>query len=71
MPSITIIKDALISQVDLDGEEQIHLPDLYATIWNAKTWMLEYVALQNPFETPYFLCVDAGVFRSTQYRFRS
>jgi hypothetical protein len=54
----------------MDGEEQIHSLDLYA-IWNAKAWMLEYVALQNPFKTAYFLCVDTGAFRSTKYRFGS
>jgi hypothetical protein len=70
MAPIKIIKDALISQVDMDGEEQIHSLDLYA-IWNAKAWMLEYVALQNPFKTAYFLCVDTGAFRSTKYRFGS
>jgi hypothetical protein len=70
MPPIKQIKDALISQLDIDHEKEIHSPDLYA-VWNAKAWMLEYVALQNPFKTSYFLWIDGGAFRHTQYRLGS
>jgi hypothetical protein len=68
IPPIKHIKDVLMSQVDIDPEKEIHSPDSYA-IWNAKAWMLEYVALKNPFNTRYFLWVDGGAFRSAQYRF--
>jgi hypothetical protein len=70
MPPIKQIKDVLISQWNMDSEKGIHSPDLYA-IWNAKAWMLEYAALQNPFKTSYFLWVDAGAFRNTHYRLGS
>ena len=68
MPPIKDIKDVLMSQLNMDPEKRIHSPDLYA-IWNAKAWMLQYVAEQNPFKTRYFLWIDAGAFRSENYRF--
>jgi hypothetical protein len=70
IPPIKQIKDALISQLNMDPQKGIHSSDLY-TVWNAKAWMLEYAALQNPFKTACFLWVDAGAFRHTFYRFGS
>ena len=68
MPAIKNLTDALRSQWNIDPEKYIHSPDLYA-IWNAKAWMLQHVAVHNPFRTKYFLWVDAGAFRSAKYRF--
>ena len=70
IPPIRNITSVLKSQLNIDPEKNIHSPDLYA-VWNAKTWMLQHVAAQNPFQTKYFLWVDAGAFRSKNYRFGS
>lgn len=68
IPPIKSIKDALMTQLNLDPEKEIHSPDLYA-VWNAKAWMLQYVTEQNPFRSRYFLWIDAGAFRTENYRF--
>ena len=70
MPPIKRVKDMLLSQINIDPEKHMHSSDLYA-VWNAKPWMLEYAVLKNPFNTRYFLWIDAGAFRNTHYRFGS
>lgn len=70
IPPIQSVKDKLYSQKDIDPEKGIHSPDLYA-VWNAKAWMVENVAIQNPFNTRFFFWIDVGAYRSTGYRFGS
>ncbi|CAF4172632.1 unnamed protein product, partial [Rotaria sordida] len=52
-----------------DSERGYHSVELYA-IWCAKSFMLNQSAELNPFNTKYFLYIDAGAFRSSNYRFQ-
>lgn len=51
----------------LDKEKSIHTPELYS-IWNSKFGMLANVSRSNPFQSQYFLWVDAGAFRARFFR---
>lgn len=60
-------KEYMFEQQNLDRESNIHSPLLYC-IWNAKPWMLQTVAEQNPFRSDFFLWVDAGSFRQGSFQ---
>ncbi|CAF0935039.1 unnamed protein product [Adineta steineri] len=53
-----------------DPERAYHSIELYA-VWCAKPFILNRSVELNPFRTKYFLYIDAGAFRSSNYRFQS
>ena len=54
-------------QKELDPEQDIgHNRDLYK-IWNEKTNMMKIVADQNPFASSYFVWMDIGAVRHSDY----
>ncbi|CAF1203634.1 unnamed protein product [Didymodactylos carnosus] len=62
------LENIFIAQHQDDPERSYHTVDLYA-IWCAKSFMLNHSAQLNPFQTKYFLWIDAGAFRDSRYRF--
>lgn len=69
MPPIKPLISTFEEQHETDPERAYHSVELYA-IWCAKSYMLNYSSEINPFRTQYFLYVDAGAFRTSNYRFR-
>jgi hypothetical protein len=69
MPPIKPLVSTFERQYQTDPERTYHSVELYA-VWCAKSFMLNRSAALNPFRTEYFLYVDAGAFRSSNYRFR-
>ncbi len=52
----------------MDPEKMIHNPNLYA-IWNLKAFIMDEIAnLYNPFNSNFFIYVDAGSFREKTYQ---
>ncbi|CAF1125530.1 unnamed protein product [Adineta steineri] len=70
MPPIKSYLATFERQHQVDPERALHSVDLYA-VWCAKSYVLNRSAELNPFGTKYFLYVDAGAFRSANYRFRA
>ncbi|CAF0764100.1 unnamed protein product [Adineta steineri] len=70
MPPIKTYLATFERQHQVDPERALHSVDLYA-VWCAKSYVLNRSAELNPFGTKYFLYVDAGAFRSANYRFRA
>ncbi|CAF1118277.1 unnamed protein product [Adineta steineri] len=68
MPPIKRLKTTFEEQLSMDPERNYHTVELYA-IWSAKSFMLNYSAHINHFRSDFFLYVDAGSFRSKEYRF--
>ncbi|UJR19720.1 hypothetical protein I4U23_022854 [Adineta vaga] len=69
IPLIKSFLPAFNKEYETDSEKMYHSVELYA-IWAAKSFLLNQSAQLNPFQTKYFLYVDAGVFRSSAYRFQ-
>ena len=69
MPPIEPLVATFERQHQTDPERAYHSVELYA-VWCAKSFMLNRSAELNPFRTKYFLYVDAGAFRSSNYRFK-
>ncbi|CAF4454464.1 unnamed protein product, partial [Rotaria sp. Silwood2] len=69
MPPIQPLLPIFELQHNTDPERGYHSVELYAT-WCAKSFMINRSAELNPFNTNYFLYVDAGAFRSSNYRFQ-
>ncbi|CAF1458374.1 unnamed protein product [Adineta steineri] len=57
-------------QYPSDPERAYHSIGLYA-VWCAKPFILNRSVEVNPFRTKYFVYIDAGPFRSSNYRFQS
>lgn len=53
-------------QHEIDPEQSIHSPELYA-IWAMKTTFVEFAIDANPFDTEYFFWCDFGAFREPAY----
>ncbi|CAF3989867.1 unnamed protein product, partial [Adineta steineri] len=70
MPPIKRLVPIFEQQYPSDPERAYHSIELYA-VWCAKSFILNRSAELNPFRTKYFLYVDAGAFRSSNYRFQS
>ncbi|CAF1250375.1 unnamed protein product [Didymodactylos carnosus] len=68
MPPVKRLENIFTAQHRSDPERRYHTVDLYA-IWCAKSFMLNHSAELNPFQTKYFLWIDAGAFRDSRYRF--
>jgi hypothetical protein len=49
-------------QNEIDGERAIHNANLYA-IWNLKSFVVNLIARENPFNSSFFIYADAGSFR--------
>ena len=49
-------------QFDLDPENNVHNPNLYA-VWNLKSYMTNKIANLNPFNSSFFIYTDIGAFR--------
>jgi hypothetical protein len=49
-------------QNQMDPENYMHVPDIYG-IWTAKPWIVNQVAQSNPYNSKYFMWVDAGAMR--------
>ena len=62
LPPVAHLRPAYDTQRTLDPEHAIHSGDMYAA-YNFKPWALADTAANNPFDTPYFMWVDAGCFR--------
>ena len=67
MPPIQPLRSTFERQHRLDPEGVYHSVELYA-VWCAKSFMLNRSAELNPFRSKFFLYVDAGAFRSSNYR---
>lgn len=52
----------------IDPEQHIHSPALYA-IWGSKSWMLQQIAQENPFDSTIFFWVDTGSWRYVRIPF--
>ncbi|CAF1348345.1 unnamed protein product [Adineta steineri] len=70
MPPIKRLVPIFEQQYPSDPERAYHSVELYA-VWCAKSFILNRSAELNPFQTKYFLYIDAGAFRSSKYRFQS
>ena len=57
-------------QHSIDPKRAYHSVELYA-VWCAKSFMLHRSTELNPFRSKFFLYVDAGAFRSSNYRFEN
>ncbi|CAF1100434.1 unnamed protein product [Didymodactylos carnosus] len=68
MPPIQRLAYVFEDQYRNDPEKSFHTTALYA-MWAAKSFMLNYTANWNPFESDYFLWIDGGSFRESTYRF--
>lgn len=51
-----------IRQNKMDPENWMHVHDIYG-IWTAKPWLVNEVAKANPYDSKYFMWVDAGSLR--------
>jgi hypothetical protein len=69
MPPIQPLLSTFQQQHQIDPERGYHSIELYA-VWCAKSFMINRSAELNPFGTKYFLYVDAGAFRTHNYRFQ-
>ena len=69
MPPIRSLIPTFKAQHRDDPEKYYHSIDLYA-VWAAKSFMLNRSTQLNPFRSQWFFYLDAGAFRSTNYRFR-
>ncbi|CAF0935595.1 unnamed protein product [Adineta ricciae] len=69
MPPIRSLISTFEQQYRIDPERSYHSIDLYA-VWCAKSFMLNHTVELNPFQTKFFLYMDAGAFRSSKYRFQ-
>jgi hypothetical protein len=56
-------------QHELDPENKLHKPELYA-IWNGKNCLMQEVANSNPFQSTHFIWADMGALRDTNTRIR-
>lgn len=70
MPPIVKLLKTFNKQLLTDPERKYHTVDLYS-IWCAKSFMLNYSAILNPFRSDFFLYIDGGSFRSEEYRFKN
>ncbi|CAF4165396.1 unnamed protein product [Adineta steineri] len=70
IPPIKNLVPVFEQQYPSDPERAYHSIELYA-VWCAKSFILNRSAELNPFQTKYFLYIDAGAFRSSNYRFQS
>ena len=70
MPPIQSLRFTFERQHRIDPEGVYHSVELYA-VWCAKSFMLNRSAELNPFNSKFFLYVDAGAFRSSNYRFEN
>ncbi|CAF1122195.1 unnamed protein product [Adineta steineri] len=70
MPPIKKLVPIFEQQYPSDPERAYHSVELYA-VWCAKPFILNRSVELNPFQTKYFLYIDAGAFRSSNYRFQS
>ncbi|CAF1371880.1 unnamed protein product [Adineta steineri] len=68
MPLIKKLVPIFEQQYLTDPERAYHSVELYA-VWCAKSFILNRSVELNPFQTKYFLYMDAGAFRSSNYRF--
>ncbi len=50
-------------QHKLDPEKTIHSPDLYV-LWNIKTYIMNKIAQENPFNSKMFVYTDSGAWRN-------
>ena len=69
MPPIQSLVSTFKRQHPSDPERAAHSIELYA-VWCAKAFVLNRSVELNPFDTEYFLYVDAGAFRSSKFRFQ-
>jgi hypothetical protein len=53
----------LFEQLSKDPENKYHNPNLYA-VWNVKTYIINKIAQENPYNSSFFLYTDIGAFRS-------
>lgn len=58
----TYLESYIFQQNDMDPENLIHSPELYA-IWNLKMYLLNKTAHLNPFRSEFFLFTDSGAWR--------
>ncbi|CAF1037863.1 unnamed protein product [Adineta steineri] len=70
IPPIKKLVPIFEQQYSNDPERAYHSIELYA-VWCAKPFILNRSVELNPFRTKYFLYIDAGAFRSSNYRFQS
>ena len=70
MPPIQPLVSTFRRQHSIDPERARHSVELYA-VWCAKAFMLHRSTELNPFRSKFFLYVDAGAFRSSNYRFEN
>ncbi|CAF1046608.1 unnamed protein product [Adineta steineri] len=70
IPPIKKLVPIFEQQYPSDPERAYHSIELY-TVWCAKPFILNRSVELNPFGTKYFLYIDAGAFRSANYRFQS
>ncbi|CAF4116459.1 unnamed protein product [Adineta steineri] len=68
MPPVKKLVPIFEQQYLTDPERAYHSVELYA-VWCAKSFILNRSVELNPFQTKYFLYMDAGAFRSSNYRF--
>lgn len=69
IPLIRPLIATFTKQLPGDPQGGAHSIDLYA-IWCAKSFLLNRSTELNPFQSRFFVYVDAGAFRSADYRFR-
>ena len=70
MPPIKPLISTFQEQHQQDPEYAYHSIELYA-VWCAKSFMLNRSTELNPFNSRFFLYMDAGAFRSRKYRFQA
>ena len=63
LPITSLYSSYWESQLAMDPERKKHTPTLYAT-WNAKAYLVNRTATENPFHSKYFAWMDAGQFRN-------
>ncbi|GBF98035.1 hypothetical protein Rsub_11146 [Raphidocelis subcapitata] len=66
VPPAGYYRDAFEAQRELDPERQMHFAELYA-MWSSKVWFTAAAAAHNPYDSEYFVWIDAGVFRSHSF----
>lgn len=67
VPPAAHYQDLFVRQhANLDPEGFRHSPELYA-IWDFKAWFTATTAIHNPFNSKYFMWVDAGSFRQRSF----
>ncbi|CAF1486070.1 unnamed protein product [Adineta steineri] len=70
IPSVKKLIPIFEQQYPSDPERAYHSIGLYA-VWCAKPFILNRSVELNPFRTKYFVYIDAGAFRSSNYRSQS